>query len=29
VLTPPSILRVLTKGYRPRWHDSADKARPG
>jgi hypothetical protein len=24
VLTPPSILRVLSRGYRPRWHPSAD-----
>jgi hypothetical protein len=23
VLTPPSVLRVLTKGYGPRWHPSA------
>jgi hypothetical protein len=23
VLTPPSILTVLVRGYRPRWHDSA------
>jgi hypothetical protein len=23
VLTPPSILAVLTHGYRPRWHPSA------
>ena len=23
VLTPPSILTVLARGYRPRWHDSA------
>ena len=23
VLTPPSILTVLSRGYRPRWHDSA------
>lgn len=23
VLTPPSILRALGNGYRPRWHDSA------
>jgi hypothetical protein len=24
VLTPPSILAVLSAGYRPRWHPSAD-----
>jgi hypothetical protein len=24
VLTPPSILMVLSRGYAPRWHDSAD-----
>ena len=24
VLTPPSILRVLSRGYQPRWHPSAD-----
>ena len=24
VLTPPSILRVLSRGYEPRWHPSAD-----
>ncbi len=24
VLTPPSILRVLSRGYQPRWHSSAD-----
>ena len=24
VLTPPSILRVLSRGYEPRWHRSAD-----
>jgi hypothetical protein len=24
VLTPPAILAVLTAGYRPRWHPSAD-----
>jgi hypothetical protein len=24
VLTPPSILRVLSRGYAPRWHPSAD-----
>lgn len=25
VLTPPSMLRVLKKGYGPRWHDSAGR----
>jgi hypothetical protein len=25
VLTPPSILSVLSAGYRPQWHPSADK----
>jgi hypothetical protein len=25
-LTPPAILAVLTAGYRPRWHPSADAA---
>jgi hypothetical protein len=25
VLTPPAILAVLSAGYRPRWHPSADK----
>jgi len=24
VLTPPAILRVLSRGYQPRWHPSAD-----
>ena len=24
VLTPPSIIRVLARGYQPRWHPSAD-----
>jgi hypothetical protein len=24
VLTPPSMLRVLARGYQPRWHPSAD-----
>jgi hypothetical protein len=24
VLTPPSILRALSRGYQPRWHPSAD-----
>ena len=24
VLTPPSILAVLSRGYRPMWHLSAD-----
>jgi hypothetical protein len=24
VLTPPAILAVLSRGYRPRWHSSAD-----
>jgi hypothetical protein len=24
VLTPPSIVAVLTAGYRPQWHPSAD-----
>jgi hypothetical protein len=24
VLTPPSILTVLTRGYAPHWHASAD-----
>ena len=24
VLTPPSIVRALSRGYRPRWHPSAD-----
>lgn len=26
VLTPPAILAVLSAGYRPHWHPSADKA---
>jgi hypothetical protein len=26
VLTPPAILAVLSAGYRPRWHPSADAA---
>jgi hypothetical protein len=25
VLTPPAILAVLSAGYRPHWHPSADK----
>lgn len=25
VLTPPSIVAVLASGYRPRWHESADR----
>jgi hypothetical protein len=25
VLTPPAILAVLSAGYRPRWHPSANK----
>ncbi|MCW2308105.1 hypothetical protein [Rhodobium gokarnense] len=25
VLTPPAILAVLAAGYRPRWHESADR----
>jgi hypothetical protein len=24
VLTPPAILKVLTRGYAPQWHKSAD-----
>jgi hypothetical protein len=28
VLTPPSILRVLVRGYGPRWHSSADRTDP-
>jgi hypothetical protein len=24
VLTPPSIVSVLTAGYRPQWHPSGD-----
>jgi hypothetical protein len=27
VLTPPAILAVLSAGYRPRWHPSADHSR--
>jgi hypothetical protein len=26
VLTPPAILAVLSAGYRPRWHPSAESA---
>ena len=25
LLTPPSILRILSEGYKPRWHQSATK----
>lgn len=25
MLTPPSIARVLSRGYRPRWHESAER----
>jgi hypothetical protein len=25
VLTPPAILRVLAVGYRPKWHQSAER----
>jgi hypothetical protein len=28
VLTPPSTIAVLSAGYRPRWHPSADASRP-
>jgi hypothetical protein len=28
VLTPPSIVDVLSAGYRPRWHPSAEPSRP-
>ena len=23
VLTPPAMLRALSRGYRPRWHDTS------
>jgi hypothetical protein len=26
VLTPPAILAVLSAGYRPRWHPSAESS---
>jgi len=25
MLTPPSIAKVLARGYAPRWHDSAER----
>ena len=27
-LTPPSIIAVLQRGYKPRWHESADALIP-
>lgn len=29
ILTPPHILAILARGYRPRWHESADKLMGG